>query len=419
MTNGEARPLLLSSATDHRPHRLATLVLCSLAAFVDVLSFSIVVPLIPFLEKKLHMSPSLVGTMMAMYGLGSVAASPLSGWMARLLSGRVMLCIGAVILSVSSLSVVLLPSLPMLFVARFAQGASCAITWTAAMGLIAAVFRDSDREAAGPATGWLQSMPMAQADSFVTFGISAGVLVGPPLGGFLFDHVRKAAPFWACTVTAALGAVLFLVFLPKDPNGGDDDRKHRSLAETCRLLFATRESAYALLVYFAEATITTMLDPIVPLLADDRFPTSPTWVGVLFAVTGVTYALTSVALGKWAKDAGYLKLMACGLYGMAVGLGMLCAADNIWVTGMGMGVVWVGAGFIATSAFPSITASLEKAGVQDEGVAAAASNLAYFLGMIAGPALGGLLANSRGSFEACFGTFAGFSGLLLVIKIFV
>jgi MFS family permease len=110
------------------------------------------------------------------------------------------LLIGLIGLAASTLFFAYAPSFPLLVIARVLQGVSAAVTWTAGLALLAAVFVKENRGAA-----------MGTAFSFV----SAGLLVGPPVGGFLFEQFGRAVPF---LLTAGLVVIdlLLRIFLIQD-----------------------------------------------------------------------------------------------------------------------------------------------------------------------------------------------------------
>src|SRR5213078_1460628 len=91
----------------------------------------------------------------------------------------------------------------MLFAARALQGAAGGMTWTAGLALLAAAFPAGRR---GRALGTAMA------------GMSLGALVGPPVGGVLFDWGGPRLPFLAAAAwTALMLAALAMARLPAHP----------------------------------------------------------------------------------------------------------------------------------------------------------------------------------------------------------
>src|SRR5262249_61708647 len=84
--------------------------------------------------------------------------------------------------------------LPALFAARLVRGAADAVTWVVGFALIADLYGPDER---GRVMGLVMS------------GTTFGFLIGPTLGGWLYEQGGAQLPFLVLAVLAALGAVGF------------------------------------------------------------------------------------------------------------------------------------------------------------------------------------------------------------------
>ena len=80
MTNLESPTSDTFLLHDHVPWyytKYAIVVSTSMALFLDMLSYSIIIPIIPlYVHDKLHLSPSFLGALFGAYALGLLLATP-------------------------------------------------------------------------------------------------------------------------------------------------------------------------------------------------------------------------------------------------------------------------------------------------------------------------------------------------------
>lgn len=169
----------------------------ALIVFVDVLGFTVVIPLLPFQAQALGASPMVIGLLLSTYALCGLFAAPALGrWSDRLGRKPVLLlsqagsCAGFVLLALA-------PSLPWLFAARALDGITSGNV-AVARAFIADVTPPRERSAA--------------------FGVIAaafgfGFLVGPASAAFL-SGVRADLPFWVAAGLSAASMVLTAIVLP-------------------------------------------------------------------------------------------------------------------------------------------------------------------------------------------------------------
>jgi MFS transporter, DHA1 family, solute carrier family 18 (vesicular amine transporter), member 1/2 len=162
---------------------------------------------------------------------------------------------------------------------------------------------------------------------------------------------------------------------------------------------------------------TALLGVIAPLLPDveERTGAGEGALGLTLAAYAIPIALLSLPLGRMADRIGRRLLLAVGLLLVAAGSGLIALADSLAILTTARAVQGVGsaASWISALALVSDTAPPDRRG-EMLGVALGATAA----GSIAGPALGGVMADVL-SFEAPFLLFAAVSLVLLAVALTV
>jgi DHA1 family solute carrier family 18 vesicular amine transporter 1/2 len=162
--------------------------------------YDMVVPFVQDLTRPWGVDQPELGWWFGVYAVALLATIPFAGRLCdRLGPGRA-LRLGACGLLTSLLLYATAHGPAMLFIGRAVQGMAGGMSWTAGLALLAAAF---------PAERRGRALGIAMA------GMSLGTLVGPPLGGFLYDWGGPWMPFTVFAGwTAGLLILLVLMRLP-------------------------------------------------------------------------------------------------------------------------------------------------------------------------------------------------------------
>jgi len=128
-----------------RTSRSTTVGLVTLAAFADIVAYSICVPVLPDLAQRLGASPTTIGMLFASFGVTLLVVPIPMGAISDRAGRRGPMIAGLVALAAASAALGLADSLPWLFAARLIQGAADAITWVIGFALIADAYDRSER----------------------------------------------------------------------------------------------------------------------------------------------------------------------------------------------------------------------------------------------------------------------------------
>ena len=366
-----------------RASRRTAAVLATLAAFTDILAYSIAVPVLPDLSRRVGASPTMIGFLFAAFGVTLIATSVPMGALSDRLGRRVPLIVGAAALTGSTLLFAFATTLPWLFVARLVQGAADAVTWVVGMALIADLYEAEER-------GRVMGLFMA--------GTTIGFILGPSLGGWLYEMGGPRLPFLA---VAALSALCTLGFMwMKAP-------KAREFGEyaTLRQLLRVRAVAICAVAVTLGGSTLAMLEPTLALYLAEHVGLGPYRIGLVFGSGAVMAAVLHPIVGRIADRKGGRWMMHAGLIGMAL---LLPALSRIHSFRQALAIDVVFTVAVAGMITPSLTYMADatsRAGVKSFGVAYGAYNVAWAIGLLAGPSIGGA-AYERFGFQALTWTWA-------------
>src|SRR5262249_20327226 len=132
-----------------------------------------------------------------------------------------------------------------------------------------------------------------------------GTLVGPLLGGFLFEAGGYRLPFAVAGAWAVAMVFVLSLLLPA--------QVRRTDVESSSLPLMNRRFLIPGGVVFLGATVLTLLEPTLPLHLCDRLHVGPTTIGLLFAAAVVAYSLTAPIAGRVSDRWGRIRTMAFGV----------------------------------------------------------------------------------------------------------
>src|SRR5215471_17172451 len=120
-----------------RSSRAVGVALVTFSTFTDIVAYSVAVPVLPDLSRKLGASPTTIGLLFASFGITLLTVSIPMGAASDRIGRRGPLVAGMVVLAVATLLFAFSDSLLILFLARLAQGAADAVTWVVGLALLA------------------------------------------------------------------------------------------------------------------------------------------------------------------------------------------------------------------------------------------------------------------------------------------
>ena len=361
-----------------------------LIVFVDILGFTIMIPLLPFYAESLGATPFVVGMISSIYGLCSLIAGPILGDLSDrygrrivLLSSQIGTCIGFIILALSK-------TLWVVFLSRIIDGITAG-NMTVAQAYISDVTEPKNRT---------RAMGMIGA----SFGL--GFILGPAISGVLvqFGH---AAPIWASATLSfisIMGTTIFLkdVVKPssepkKDKGAGEQIKKYFQLLNTpvlkeCFTLFFIFSVSFALymsgLALYCERALTWHAHAF-----------TAKEVGLLLSYVGIISLLIQIFLmGVLVRKLGELNIMLIGFTSTAAALAVMGFAPLLAIFLMGITVNAFGNAILR----PSIAGLLSKnAGPTHQGLVFGLNQTLMSIAQIICPLISGWMIEKNWTLPWC------------------
>lgn len=291
-----------------------------IVVFVDILGFSIILPLLPYYAGHFGASPQTIGYLVASYSLCQFLASPFLGsWSDRygrrpiLLYSQIGSCLGFILFGIASH----LPNVLLwLFIGRIIDGLSGG-NLTVAQAYISDI-----------------TPPEQRARNFgmiigVSFGL--GFLIGPMFGGFL-SRYGYDVPAFAAAGLSFLSIMATTFLLPETPHQRDESRA-TGIAAYKRVFdyLGIAELQRLLAVFFFMSLPFALYVSMFGLFADHQLHLTAEQAGYFLGFVGFLGIIWQGAvIGPLVKRIGDYKAMLVGLAASAIGLYYLALVDVWW-----------------------------------------------------------------------------------------
>lgn len=351
-----------------RRSRAVAVALITCATFTDLVAYSIAIPVLPDLSRKLGASPTKIGFLFASFGVTLLVVSVPMGAVSDRIGRKGPLVGGLAALAAASLLFAFANNLPWLFAARLVQGAADAVTWVVGFALIADLYPANER---GRVTG------------IVMMGTSFAIMVGPTIGGWLYELGGMRTPFIAVAVLAAIVFVLLLWYdVPPQQAEGD-------IVPFGLILRVPAIAACAIAVVAISGTV-SMLEPVLALHLG-TLGINPARIGMVYGVAAVITTTMHPMTGRLSDRFGSRQMTMLGLVMAACTLPLLGFAWS-YESALALFILTAASStFIITPSLAYMGEATSCAGVRSFGVAYGLYNLAWGAGLLAGPAVGGFL----------------------------
>ena len=331
-------------------------------------------PLLPRYARDLDLNPMKVGILFGSYAVALLLATFPVALLTDRYGRRAPMLWGLAGLAVTTLVFAVSKQYWLLVLARSLQGIAGAATWLPGMALLADHF---------PSEGRGRAMGTAFAAA------NMGVLLGPPLSGLLDQHLGPSAPFLLGAGLVALDAAGRVFLLPEvEPVRGPRLPFRQLLANPIIRLFA---GAMAL-----GSALWGLLESTLPLDLDHRFTLSPALIGLCFAAMALAHTFTSPLMGQLSDRIGRVKVLRMGLVLCLLLLPLPALLPRPWLVVLAMMGLGSTASFIMSPCSPAVADQVERLGSQSFASAFSILNLAYSVGLMVGPLVGGALVQGLG-----------------------
>ncbi|MFI5049367.1 MAG: MFS transporter [Gaiellales bacterium] len=354
-------------------------VLVSLMVTVDLALWAAILPLLPTYADDFGLSKPEAALLLSAYSFGVILLAVPVGHLADRIGTRDVAIAGQLIMGAATVVVAFEPSYGALLAGRFAQGLASAFTWSAGRG------------------GLAESTPVERRGRTIGIANSAatmGMIAGPLIGGLGASLAGIDTTFLvAAAVVTSLGVVA--MFLPR---GSELVERERSFLPAVRAVSRERLIGLALLVVTLVAMVGGTMQVLLSLrLGDHGYSQSE--IGALFAGGAALGAVAIILSGRVGDRIGRPRVAFWDCLALATAVSFLSlplaagvVAGMVLVLGPLQSVLY-GVGY------PLGADGAELAGV-GHGLVLGLVNLAWGLGSVVGPPVGGTLAEFVGDAPA-------------------
>jgi DHA1 family multidrug resistance protein-like MFS transporter len=352
--------------------------------FLAMLGMNLVVPFLPFYVRQLGVSDEAdiamwSGTAFSATFFSAFFATPFWGSLGDRYGRKAMVIRAIFGLALSQVLIGLSQNVHQLVMFRLLQGAISGFIASA----LALVSTNTPKENIGYALGFLQS------------ATAAGMVLGPPVGGFLADTIGYREIFFVTALLCIAGGIVVAIYVREAPHTGREGRTFTVL-ENYRMMFRNRFLRSVGIGLVVSQMAVLMIEPVFALFIES-FKTETKYIstlaGIIFSISGILMIISAPWWGKRSDDVGHRKNLSFALAGAS-----LAYAGHIVVGSLGqLGVLRAFLGFARGAILPGLysLASLHSPTERRGGIMAIASSLTL-LGNTIGPLCGGFVASRFG-----------------------
>ena len=364
--------------------------------FVTVSGFGLMFPVYAKFGNTIGATATELSWAIAAFSLGQLIAAPITGRLSDHYGRRPVLIVSLLLGSLAYLGHSQVSSPALLIAARFTSGLASggfAVAFAVAADLSA---RDN----------------RARVMGIVGAGFSAGIILGPALGGIVGSLVSEGSPFVVVCIAASvmnlLAAAASALLLPETRRRGTATKSVRRAAR--RALFRRAAFLVPVLVGFGAMSAVAMMEGTFVVYAERVLSLSSLQIGLTFAIMGLCSVLVqATAAGRLARRFGEYPMLLGAMvvqFGGLLVLGSFTAYPLVVI-----GAVSISVGYALLT--PAVNSLASFAADDDtQGIAQGAVQGVSSLGRVLGPAAAGPIYDG---FGATAPYFAGAAQLLLVL----
>jgi DHA1 family solute carrier family 18 vesicular amine transporter 1/2 len=297
------------------------------------------------------------------YAISVLLVTPVFGYLGDRIGGRSTMMCGAA-LAVCAVSLLgLAPSLWLLLLGKFCQGAASSALWTSGLALIAENYVEK------------RVVMLGYAFTGGTFGSVAG----PIAGGLLYHAGGYRLPFLTTGVAFAIAAALIARLVP----AGGTQRKE----PVDFLALVRNRSLMVPAVAIALAAFSVgIIEPLLPVRLARYGATSIT-IGILFTVSTLVYGLSAPVVGRVSERIPVQKVIVLGTIAMAATLPFLALFKGVILAGITLSLVNISYAFMLNPASAELGNVVDRSGTSCYTAVYAVYNIFYSIGMLTTAAL--------------------------------
>lgn len=342
----------------------------TLALFTDGLLYGLTIPLIPYSPAKLS-EDWMFEILNASYALGVILFTPIFSFLSDRTGRRYPLLFGVVIQFIAIVIFANTTQFSHLVIAKFAQGVAASTTWTSGLALITDYFFSKRAHLLG----------------YALLGNTVGLVIGPFLGGFLYEKFNYQTPFIVAGCFILLDIFFRWHWIENIP--GNLKMSLKSLYS----LVKDKTIIVTSFIIFMGAWCWCALEALFPIYLKNDSSATSTQIGFLFTISCLIYGLSCPLIGIITDRFSSRKIMIFGLFFLATTVSLLCISKDLIKAGIALSLANIAYGFALNPTLSELSSVAESKNIGAYATTYALYNIAYSFGMFASNLTNGFIAH--------------------------
>ena len=365
--------------------------------FIDILGFSMLIPLLPYFVTHFHASPVMVGILFSTFSFCQLVSGPIWGNVSDRIGRKWVLIISQVGATIGWTMLGAAGSVGFIFLARIVEGVS-----GGNIGVTQAYVADL-----------VEPKERSRAFGYISATFGAGMIFGPLFESVLFNRYGYSAPFFAAAGLQFLTLVVTIAFLPES-HGKLKDANVVGLAEIIKT-FSNKQLAPLLWQKFALSLSLYGWFSVIALYLGYQLGFSPVGTAYFFSIAAaLNFFVNGFGIGKTTGRLGDRGMSNAGLLCLVAAFALLPFVHAIYA------LVFMGIFFSAGMAFSNtgLMAIISNAtDARKQGtVLGVTSSLDSVSGIISPPISTGLLGTFGSPYAGTYSLFFAVVALLLGLR---
>lgn len=183
--------------------------------FIDIIGFSMLLPVLPYFVTHFGMSAIVVGLLLSTFSFCQLVSGPIWGNVSDRIGRKRVLIISQIGATIGWAMLAFAPNILWVFFARIVEGVS-----GGNIGVTQAYVADL-----------VQGKDRARAFGLISATFAAAMVFGPAGGGLLYSRFGFSAPFLAASALQFLTLILTIVLLPESRSKLEEEQAHVGMRE--------------------------------------------------------------------------------------------------------------------------------------------------------------------------------------------
>jgi MFS family permease len=230
---------------------------------------------------------------------------------------------------------------------------------------------------------------------YVMSGTSVGFMIGPTVGGWLYEAGGIELPFFVVSAMALGCAALFALVVPST------QAVHESRPSIVSVLRVPEVASCALLIVVIGTTF-AMFEPVLPLFFHSALGFGPARIGLVFGASACASAVMPFVYGPLVPKLGARRMMLTGLVLVAALLPIITLARDFRSAVLLVVIQALASALVITPSLAYMAEVTSFAGASAYGIGYGVYNAAWAVGLLAGPVTGGYLFDHLGFYRLVF-----------------